>query len=458
MTRQFKRLRFYILSALLIMASSGYSQAGTDTVVDGVIAVVGGNPVLKSDIEGQYLQLRAQGVIKGSPSRMKCQILDRLLYMKLLLHQAQVDSIKVTDAQVESEMDRRMRYFIAQAGSPEKLEEYYQKTLLEIKNELKDIIREQMLTEQEEAKITKDLSITPSEVKSFFKKMDKDSIPLINAEFEIGVIIKYPAIGKEEKQVCINKLKSFKERIAKGDEFATLAVLYSEDPGSAKQGGELGMFKRGDMRPEFEAAAFKLKTPGEVSDVVETEDGFHLIQLIERRGDYINVRHILLQPQVSLVNLNKAKQSLDSVVVLVSSGKMTFEAAVVKYSDDPSKNSGGLMINNATGTTRFEANQLSQFDPKVFFIVDKLKVNEISAPSLMKTDRGKQEYRVYYLKDRTSPHRANLENDYARIQVMALSQKKAKMINAWVDQRIAGTYVMISDEYKNCEFTRKWIH
>ncbi|MCX6283982.1 MAG: peptidylprolyl isomerase [Bacteroidetes bacterium] len=435
-----------------------FAQQSQDTVIDGVIAVVGGNMVLKSDIEGQYLQLRGQGIIKGSPDKVKCQILDKLLYMKLLLHQAQVDSIKVTDAQVEAEMDRRMRYFISQAGSPEKLEEYYGKTLLEIKSELKDIIKEQMLTEQEEAKITKDITTTPLEVKSFYKKIDKDSIPLINAEFEIGLIIKQPVIGQEEKQIVINKLKGFKERIAKRDEFATLAVLYSEDPGSAKQGGELGMFKRGDMRPEFEAAAFRLKTPGDVSDIVETEDGFHILQLIERRGEYINVRHILLQPQVSMVNLNKAKATLDSVVIMITTKKLTFDEAVIKYSDDPSKNNGGLVINNATGTTRFEAGQLSQLDPKVFFIVDKLKVGEVSSSVLMKTERGKQEYRMYYLKDRTSPHRANLENDYARIQQMALSQKKEKNINQWVSQKLPGTYIKISEQYSNCEFTRKWIH
>lgn len=446
-----------ILIITILPFLKGYTQQTQDTVIDGVIAVVGGNMVLKSDIEGQYIQLRAQGVIKGTQEKVKCQILDKLLYMKLLLHQAQVDSIKVTDAQVEAEMDRRMRYFISQAGSPEKLEEYYQKSLLEIKNELKDIIKEQMLTEQEEAKVTKDITITPSEVKAFYKKIDKDSIPLVNAEYEIGVIIKQPVIGQEEKQIVIAKLKGFKERIAKGDEFATLAVLYSEDPGSAKQGGELGMFKRGEMRPEFEAASFKLKTPGEVSDVVETEDGFHIIQLIERRGEYINVRHILLQPQVSLVNLNKAKVSLDSVVLFVTTKKMKFDDAVVKFSDDPSKNNGGLLVNNANGTTRFEAGQLSQLDPKVFFIVDKLKIGEISAPVLMKTDRGKQEYRVYFLKDKTNPHRANLDNDYARIQMMALGQKKDKAINAWANEKIPATYIRISDQYKNCDFTRKWI-
>ena len=447
---QLKLSLFLIILMSVPPLIKGYTQQSQDTIVDGVIAVVGGNVVLKSDIESQYLQLRAQGVIKGSPAKVKCQILDKLLYMKLLLHQGQVDSIKVTDAQVEGEMDRRMRYFISQAGSPEKLEDYYGKSLLEIKNELKEIIREQMLTEQEEAKITKDITITPSEVKAFYKKIDKDSIPLINAEFEIGVIIKQPLIGLEEKQIVINKLKGFKDRIAKGDEFATLAVLYSEDPGSAKQGGELGMFKRGDMRPEFEAASFKLKTAGEVSDIVETEDGFHIIQLIERRGEYINVRHILLQPQVSFAKLNKA--------MLITTKKLKFEDAVIRYSDDPSKNNGGLLVNNASGTTRFEASQLSQLDPKVFFIVDKLKIGEISAPVLMKTERGKQEYRIYYLKDRTNPHRANIENDYARIQQMALDKKKDKVINNWVIQKMPGTYIRISDQYVNCEFTRKWIH
>ena len=455
---QLSRSVFLFICITLSSLSVVYSQQTQDTVVDGVVAVVGGNMVLKSDIEAQYLQIRGQGIIKGSPAKVRCQILDKLLYMKLLLHQSQVDSIKVTDVQVEAEMDRRMRYFISQAGSPEKLEEYYGKSLLEIKNELKDIIREQMLTEQEEAKITKDVTTTPSEVKAFYKKIDKDSIPLINAEFEIGVIIKQPIIGQEEKQLVINKLKGFRDRIAKGDEFATLAVLYSEDAASAKQGGELGMFKRGDMRPEFEAAAFRLKTPGEVSDIVETEDGFHIIQLVERRGEYINVRHILLQPQVSIANLNKVKVTLDSVSALIISKKMKFEEAVLRFSDDPSKNNGGLLVNSASGTTRFESSQLSQVDPKVFFVVDKLKIGEISAPILMKTDRGKQEYRIYYLKDRTNPHRANLESDYSRIQIVALGQKKEKVINEWVTQKITGTYIHISDQYKNCEFTRKWIH
>jgi len=354
---------------------------------------------------------------------------------------------------VEGEMDRRMRYFISQAGSPERLEEHFQKSLLEIKAELRDVIKEQMLVEQEQQKITKDVVITPSEVKAYFRKIPKDSIPLINAELEIGFILKQPLIGEEEKQIVKTRLKGFRDRIAKGDDFSTLAVLYSEDPGSSKQGGELGMFKRGDMRPEFEAAAFKLK-PNEVSDIVETEDGFHIIQMVERRGEYINVRHILLQPQVSLVNLNRAKISMDSITDLIKSKKLTFEKAVLIYSDDPNKNNGGLMINTASGNTRFEASQL---DPKVFFIIDKLKVGDISASLLLKTERGKQEYRIYFLKSRSNPHKANLEEDYARIQQMALEKKKMDSVDDWIMKKTGSTYISIKDDYKNCPFQRKWL-
>ena len=394
-----KILRFILIliSLTTVMFAPMHAMSQNDSIVDGLVAVVGGNVILRSDIENQYMQIRSQGNIVGTSPKVKCQVFENLLLQKLLLHQAQVDSIKVTDTQVELEMDRRMRYFISQAGTPERLEEHFGKSLLEIKNELRDVIKETMMTEQEQQKITKDAAITPSEVKAFYKKLPKDSIPLINSEMEIGMVVKQPEIGEVEKQAVRDKLKGFKERFVKGDDFSTLAVLYSEDPGSSKQGGELGMFKRGEMRPEFEAAAFKLK-PGEISDIVQTEDGFHLIQMIERRGEYVNVRHILLQPKVSPVNLNKAKILLDSIAALISGKKMTFDAVVVRYSDDPNRNSGGLMVNQVTGNSKFEA---SQVDAKVFFVVDKLKVGDVSAP-VMTTERGKQDYRIYYLKSRTN--------------------------------------------------------
>ncbi|MEI7980645.1 MAG: peptidylprolyl isomerase [Bacteroidota bacterium] len=449
---KFLRKFFYLSLLLILLSQVSYAQSRPDSVLDGVVAIVGGNVILKSDIDNQYLQIRAQGNIQGTATNMKCQILESLLFQKLLLHQAQVDSITVTDAQVESEMDRRMRYFLSQAGTPERLEEHFGKSLVEIKNELRSVIQEQMLTEQTQQKITKEVVITPAEVKSFFRKMQKDSIPLISAEIELGMIVKQPVIGEEEKQAVIAKLKGFKERTSKGDDFSTLAVLYSEDPGSSKQGGELGMFKRGEMRPEFEAAAFRLK-PGEISDIVETEDGFHLIQMIERRGEYINVRHILLQPKVSTVNLAKAKVFLDSVSALIIKKQITFEEAVVRFSDDPGKNNGGMMINSVSGNTRFE---MSQLDPKIFFVVDKLKVSDISAP-VLSTDRGKQDYRIYFLKARTNPHKANLDEDYSRIQQLALDKKKMEVIDEWITLRINSTFIKIMESYRNCSLQRKWL-
>jgi peptidyl-prolyl cis-trans isomerase SurA len=451
-------MKIILQTIVLMLLVSGFSvqaspQSVNDSVIDGVVAVVGANVILRSDIENQYLQFRAQGNIQGSSEKVRCQIMDGLLFQKLLLHQAQVDSVKITDAQVDANMDQRMRMFIGQAGSPEKLEEYFQKSISEIKSEMRDMMKEQMMTQEAQEKITKDVRITPSEVKAFLKKLPKDSIPEISSEIEVGMIMKTPVIGEAEKQACIDRLKSFKERIKKGDDFSTLAVLYSEDPGSAKKGGELGMFKRGDMRLEFEAAAFKLK-PGEVSDIVETEDGFHIIQMIERKGEYINCRHILLQPKVSLASMTRAKTMLDSVATQIEEKKITFSEAVMKYSDDPTRNNGGLMVNPNTGNSKFEASQL---DPKVFFVIDKLKVGEISAPVLYKTDRGKEEYRIYYLKTRTTPHKANIEDDYARIHQMALDEKKNDVINDWIKERVVKTYINIDEAYRKCPFQREWI-
>jgi len=422
-----------------------------DSIVDGIVAIVGGHILLKSDLEAQYLQFRAQGSITGSPQRVKCQILENLMFQKMLFHQAEVDSLTVSESSLEYEMDRRMRFFISQAGSPERLEEYYGKSLLEIKADLQEIVREQMLGEQERNKITEKVTVTPAEVKAYYRKIHKDSIPEIEAEVEIGIITRQPEIGETERKAARDQLQGFKDRITKGDDFATLAILYSEDPGSAKQGGELGMFQRGDMRPQFEAAAFRLK-PGEVSDMVETDDGFHLIQMIERRGDFVNVRHILVRPKVSPIELNNAKVLLDSIAGMIQSGAITFEKAVLRYSDDPSRNNGGMLINEASGNARFE---IDQVDPKIFFVIDKLKEGEVSAPVKWQ-DRGKELYRIYYLKSRTSPHYANLEQDYARIQQWTLDKKKYAVMQQWTDNKAAETYIEIMPPYSTCAFEGKW--
>ncbi len=441
-----------IIFLFLIMALFQLQSTAQDTIIDGIVGIVGGHTILKSDVESQYLQYRAQGNITGSPTRVKCQIFENLLFMKLVFHQAEIDSITVSDSQVENEMDRRMRYFIAQAGSPERLEEYYHKSLLEIKAEMWDVIKEQLMVNLEQEKITEKVVVTPAEVKAFFRKIPKDSIPEINSEVEIGIITREPAIGEAERTEGKELLAGFKERISNGDDFATLAILYSEDPGSAKQGGDLGMFQRGEMRPQFEAAAFQLK-PGEVSGIVETEDGFHLIQMIERRGDFINVRHILVQPKVSPIELNNAKLFLDSIADLIEKKEIGFGEAVIKYSDDPNKNNGGMLINPASGNTKFE---IDQVDPKIFFVVDKLQEGEISSPVKWE-ERGTRHFRIYFLKSRSIPHVANLEVDYARIQEWTKEKKKLSVIEQWIDKNAKESYIEIMPAYSDCPFERQWL-
>ena len=267
-----------------------------EKVIDEIIAVVGGNIIKLSDIEHQYLQYLSEGYTKTE--NVKCNTLDQLLYHKLLLNQAQLDSIKVTEEQVDNELERRMRFFVERMGSEQKMEEFYQKTIPELKEEFRPDVKEQLLIQQMENKITEDLKVTPSDIKLFFRNLPEDSIPLINSEMEVGQIVKQPEVGMEEKKAVKEKLNTLRDRITKGESFSTLAILYSEDPESAKKGGELGLKPRGTFVPEFETAAFELKK-NDVSPIIETKFGYHILQLIERQGDYINVRHILIQPKVS---------------------------------------------------------------------------------------------------------------------------------------------------------------
>ena len=465
MRRKEKNLRFtlminrtdkYLLLLSLItvfVLGTSSAKAQQPQVIDQVAAVVGRNIILQSDIENQYINYRMQNLIKGSGEEMRCSILDDMLFQKLLVAQAEVDSIVVEDAQVNSELDRRIGGFINQFGSQEKLEQYYNKTLSQIKSELFPIIKEQLLAQQEQQQIIADVTVTPAEVKNFFKSLPKDSIPQIKTEYVIQQLVKNPPISIEEKIRVKKKLLELRKRILKGENFSTLAILYSEDPGSAKKGGELGFYGRGQLYPEFEAVAFKLKE-GEVSDIVETEAGYHIIQMIERKGDYINVRHILLVPKVSPLDLSKARHELDSIAKLIRNDSITFDDAVTKFSEGENKNNGGYLINQYTGGTSFEAEQL---DPSVSFVVDKLKVGEISNPVPMKTDKQKDAYRILYLKSKTEPHRANLKDDYPKIQQWALQQKQKKYVDDWVNEKTKTTYIRISDDFKKCKFHYPWL-
>ena len=446
--------RILTLIIILSTVSVTFSQEQDDEVmvIDQVVAVVGKSIILESDIQNQYLNYRMQGGIGGTAAGIKCQILEDVLFQKLMVTQAEVDSIEVSELQVETDLDRRLAGFIQQFGSQEKMEEYYGKTIIEIKKELHDIVYEQMMAQQVQSGIINDVDITPSEISTFFKSIPKDSIPLIKTQYTIAELVKNPPISIEEKIRVKEQLNDIRKRILDGSSFSTLAIMYSQDPGSAKKGGELGFYGRGQLYPEFEAVAFKLKE-GEISNVLETEAGYHIIQMIERKGDYINVRHILLSPKVSPTDLALAKHQLDSIATLIRSDSISFSDAVIQFSESENINNGGIIINPYTMSTTFEAEQL---DPQVSFVIDKMDIGEISNPVPMKTEEKKDAYRILLLKGKTQPHEANLADDYTIIREWALQDKKMRTIDEWIDNKAQNTYVRIIDEYRTCAFDHDW--
>lgn len=444
-----KRFFLIVIFALSIAPLKAQQEP---QVIDRVVAVVGQNVILQSDIEAQYIQMRLQGGIKGSASSIRCEILEDLMFRKLMLNQAEMDSITVTDEQVNSEVDRLVRYFISQLGSQENLEKYYNKTMPEIKEELFRMRKDQMLEEQVQQTILANVEVTPAEVRKCYNDIPSDSIPMVNSKYEIAHIVKKPAITLDQKLEVKDRLYKMRKRILDGERFSTLALLYSEDPGSAKKGGELGFHGRGEFAPEFEAAAFNLRD-GEISEVVETEFGFHIIQMIERRGDFVNVRHILLTVKVSPEALQTAYDELDSIALLIRNDSITFDEAVRKFSDEKDKTNGGILVNPNTGSTLFDASELDQ---QVSFTINRMQVGELSEPVPMKTDDNKDAYRLLYLKRKTAPHKANLKDDYTLIRDWALQQKREEIINKWIENKSQKAYIKVIDDYKDCDFMFNW--
>ena len=428
-----------------------------ETVIDRVIAVVGANTVLQSELEANYQQMISAQEVVNENSR--CKLLEELLYQKLLLAQAQKDSLNISEAQVEQELDRRMNYYIQQFGSEERFTAFYGKSVENFKNDLKDNVRDILLSQQMQSKITGDITVTPNDVKTFYNNIPEDSIPFINAEVEVGQIIKKPKVSPEAKKDAKEKIEGIRKRIMKGESsFTAMAALYSEDPGSANKGGFYEHIQRGQFVPEWDAWAFKLK-PNEISEVFETVYGYFIVQLIERRGNEVDARSLLVSPKIDVNGMLKAKQSLDTIYSILSSDTITFNEAAAKYSDDDdSKNNGGLIVNPFSGNTRFQMDQLGQMDQTVAFAIDKLKVGDYTKPMPMTGHDGKQAYRIVYLKIRTSPHRANLTDDYQRMQGIALAKKQQEAIHAWIKKKSADTFVHITDDYKKCSFSNKWIN
>jgi peptidyl-prolyl cis-trans isomerase SurA len=426
------------------------AQPVTGQIIDQVAGVVGNKILLKSEVEIQLRQIVSQGVAESDD--LRCRIVDQMLTNKLLLNQAVLDSLEISESQVNNELDRRIGYMVNQIGSSEKLEEYYEKSIPEIRDEFKPLIKDQLLMQLMQSNVTKDISVSPADVKAFYHSIPTDSLPFINAEMEYAQIVINVPISADEKKRVKDLLESYRKRVLSGEDFATLAILYSQD-GSARNGGELGFVGRGDLVPEFEAAAFKIKK-GEVSEVIETKFGFHIIQLVERRGEQINVRHILIKPTFGQKEINQTFAKADSIYQLIKNDSLTFSEAAQKFSNDnDSKSNGGNVVNPKNGTPRFEADEV---DPTVFFQLDKMTVKEISAPIQSLSSEGNTAFRILYLKSRAKPHTANLTEDYQRIQEATLTEKENKALIEWVKKKKKLTYVQVADEYKTCTNLSYW--
>ena len=456
-----RKLKYlYIKNLLLTILFIGISiillgQKNNQPVVDKVIAVVADEIVLRSDLEAASIQYASSG--QPIDDNTECVIFEDLLFKKLLLNQAALDSLQISEDQINGEITRRIQYFVQQIGSEEKLEEFYGKSIVEIKEEFHDLIKDQMLTQQMQGSITSGVDISPKEVKVFFNDIPKDSLPFVNSEVVVEHIVIDPVISDAEKSASRAKIESIRERILNGEDFGTLAFLYSQDPGSAKKNGELGFMERNQLVKEFAAVAFTIQ-PGQVSEVVETEFGFHILQLVERRGQQANIRHILIKPDVNQMDLITSKNKLDSIrkqILQVDSIK--FEVMAAKHSDDKStRMNGGKMINPQTGSTTFEIDEVSKVDPSLFFILDKMKPGEISKPVIYQKYDGSQSYRIVKLVSVTEAHRANLEDDYLKIQGAAKAEKEKQALDDWIQEKIEINYIRIDDQFLDCEFQHSW--
>ena len=436
---------FLLVSAL----SVAYAQP---RIVDGVVAVVGKNIVLKSDIDQQFAQLRRQGLASGESD--KCKIFEELLFEKLLLHQADLDSIVVGDDEVAQNSQRRIDMIAQQIGSVQKMEQYYDKSVVEIREEMEPFIRDQMIAQRMLQKITGDVKITPTEVRNFYRKIPEDSLPLINSEVEYAQITKFPKPSPEAIQEAKTRLLELKQRVEDGSSFSTLAVLYSEDPGSAKNGGKYESIKRGQFVKEFEAVAFNLKE-GEISLPFKTEYGYHIVQLLKRRGEELDLRHILIKPKISPENLKTVELYLDSVRQSILNKEVTFGDAAEKVSDDEdSRLNEGISINPNSGDSRWDKGELSR---DIFVAIDGVEKGQISKPSFFRTPDGTEGYRLIKLLEKTEPHRADLKTDYQKIQLMATQEKKNEMTQTWIEEKLKTTYVRVNNDYLSCEFNQNWI-
>lgn len=442
-------MKKFILQLVIIVAANLALQA-QNNIIDEVVWVVGDEAILKSDVESQRLQALYQGQkFNGDPY---CVIPEQIAVQKLFLHQAELDSIIVTDNDIISTVDRQINYMIAQLGSKEKLEEYFGKPLSKIREEQREIAREERTIDMMKESLLENVTVTPAEVRAYFKNVPSDSMVMIPAEVEVELITIEPEYDPQEIEEIKSRLREYTDRVHKGERFSTLAVLYSECA-SAKDGGELGFKGKGEYVPEFANVAFNLTDPTKVSRIVETQFGFHIIQLIEKRGDRINCRHILLRPHISATEKNKAMLRLDSIADAIRNDKVSFKNATRLYSQDKdTRNNGGLLINPYTGTSRFQMEQLPQ---EIGKLVYNMNVGEISEPFTMvdtRENRNREICAIVRVKSKTKAHPASVTEDFIQLKDIVLQHKKEKIIEDWIREKQQEIYVRIKENWRSCEF------
>ena len=439
--------------ALCILAASFVglyvSAQPRQRLIDEVVASVGDDAILSSDIEYQYGQAMIEGV--NFNGDMKCHILEQLLVQKMMLNQAKIDSVEVKDNEVMQQVDARLNYFTQQVGGQDKLEEYFKKPILQLRRDQMEAVRTQMITQKMQSSITKDVKITPSDVRKYYSRLGEDSIPYVSTQYEVEQIVVYPEIEQSEIDRIKERLRDFQRQVAEGRDFATLAVLYSEDPGSASRGGDLGWYSKSGFVPEFSAVAFNMHEKGKVSKIVQTEFGYHIIQFIDRKGDRINCRHILLKPKVSTESRNKGIAFLDSVSAWINSGKISFEEAASTFSmDKDSRSNGGLMVNPEDGTRKF---QLGQIPAEIAKAIQNLQEGQFSKPFVMMDDKkGRETIRLVRLLKKHDPHKANVSDDYDMLKSMFEGQKRKEVLDSWIVNKQKELYVVITPDWRRCEF------
>jgi peptidyl-prolyl cis-trans isomerase SurA len=445
-----KRFHLIILIALLPLATFAQRDS-IGAIVDEVIWVVGDEAILKSDVEAMRIQGQQEGLRwKGDPD---CSIPEQIAVQKLYLNQALIDSVEVTESEITQGVEQYLDNMIQAIGSREKLEEYYKKNMSQIRADLRESYRERQLVQGMQQKLTKDIAVSPAEVRRYFENMPQDSIPFVPTEVEVQIITMTPRVEQEEINRIKDELRSYTDRINKGESsFQMLARLYSEDPGTARRGGELDYTGRGMLDPAFANVAFSLTDPKKVSKIVESEFGFHIIQLIDKRGEKIKVRHILRKPVVSEEAVTKALGRLDSIRTDIVEGKFTFDAGASVISDDKdTRNNHGLM-SNATQEGRTSRFKLAELPPEIAKAVDRMEVGDISKPFRMINERGKTVCAIAKLKNRTEGHKATITEDFQILKNVVLNKRREEVLHNWVVNRIKSTYVRINERYRNCNF------